>query len=330
MVKENFKISTQNLSIGYSSKTIHSDLNLSAQTGELICILGKNGAGKSTLLRTLGNLQLPLGGTVKIDGKEMPSIAQSALARKIAIVSTEKIVAPNMSISELVALGRHPYTNWLGHLSTDDHERINESIQRCNLGHLKDEKLNELSDGQLQKAMIARALAQDTDIVLLDEPTAHLDLINRAEIMKILSEIKSTKCILVSTHELALAMQFSDQLWLMSSKNEVVTGFPEDLGLSGAIKTTLAGDGFDLDEVSGNVLTKSDVKFSISLEGEDQAVYWVRQALKRNGIKIDPNSDWKIIASSEAGKLEWKLSSDLENILGKGIEELVVHLRTIN
>ncbi len=246
--KKHIILKTKNLSIGYSSKKtrtiVASNINIELQQGELIGLVGANGIGKSTLLRTLTKVQESLGGNVIINEKELTSYNANELAKVLSLVLTEQVVSKNLSVFELVALGRQPYTNWVGNLSEHDNEIINQSINQTNIEDLKHKKCFELSDGQLQKVMIARAFAQDTALIILDEPTTHLDMYHKAYILKLLQKmVKDTnKTILFSSHEIDLAIQLCDKLIIMTDdkviidtpKNHITQGnfnslFPKDL-----------------------------------------------------------------------------------------------------
>nr|WP_072301770.1 ABC transporter ATP-binding protein [Cellulophaga fucicola] len=223
MKKEEQHIALQvtNLSVGYSSKkkqiVISKDINFALQKGELTAIVGVNGIGKSTLLRTLGNVQPKLSGTIYIDNLLLESYKTELLASKISVVLTEKIASKNLTALEVIALGRQPYTNWIGTLTTTDKQKITEAISLVQIEELQHKKCYELSDGQLQKVMIARALAQDTSIILLDEPTSHLDLYHKATILKLLKNIahKTKKTILFTTHEIEVALQLCDKILIL-------------------------------------------------------------------------------------------------------------------
>jgi len=215
-------IKSSNLSIGYSSKkkitTVASNLNIELSTGNLVCLLGKNGIGKSTLLRTLTKVQPVLSGEVFINGTELEALTNIDLARILSLVLTERLPDSSLTVYELVALGRQPFTNWIGYLTTEDLEIIQVAFDKTNTNHLMNSKCYELSDGQLQKVLIARALAQNTPIIVLDEPTAHLDLhhtVNTFSLLKNLAK-EFNKTIIISTHETNLALQLADELWLMS------------------------------------------------------------------------------------------------------------------
>ena len=227
--KQHIVLQTKNLSIGYSSKQeencIAKDLNISLAKGKLVCLLGRNGIGKSTLLRTLSKTQEKLSGDIYIDGEKLLNISSADLSKKMSLVLTERIPESQLSVYELIALGRQPYTNWLERLSQEDEMRIDQAIELVDIKDICTKKNYELSDGQLQKVMIARALAQDTDIIILDEPTAHLDLHHKIEVFKILQSLvhKTNKTIILSTHEVNLALQLADELWLMT-ENKFTTG----------------------------------------------------------------------------------------------------------
>jgi iron complex transport system ATP-binding protein len=241
-------LKTEDLSIGYTSKkaqtVVASNINIELFEGELIGLIGANGIGKSTLLRTLTKVQTALNGTVLINDKSITEYNSTELAKTLSLVLTEQVVSKNLSVFELVALGRQPYTNWVGNLSENDIEIVNQSMQQTNIEDLKHKKCFELSDGQLQKVMIARALAQDTDLIILDEPTTHLDLYHKAYILKLLQKMTKDikKTILFSSHEIDLTIQLCDKLIIMTEdrviidtpKNHIEQGnfnslFPKDL-----------------------------------------------------------------------------------------------------
>ena len=218
-------LSTTNLSIGYQSKkgnhTIAKNLNLTFEEGKLISLVGGNGIGKSTLLRTLSGIQKPLSGTVTLNEKDIHHYAPLALAQNLSLVLTEKLPLSNLTVFELIALGRQPYTNWLGKLSAEDLEKINQAISLTHIEHLLDKKHHEISDGQLQIVLIARALAQDTPLIILDEPTTHLDLFHKISVFKLLKKLsqQTHKCILFSTHDIDLAIQLSDEMIVMTESS---------------------------------------------------------------------------------------------------------------
>ena len=218
---------TSNLSIGYKTKnttiTISENLNLNFQEGKLITLIGANGIGKSTLLRTLTGIQKPISGAVFLNNKSIEVYDNQTLAQNLSVVLTEKLPPSNLTVYELVALGRQPYTNWIGKLSDTDIQKITEAIQLTNIAHLSTKKHYEISDGQLQKVLVARALAQDTPLIVLDEPTTHLDLLHKVSLFKLLKKLthETGKCILFSTHDIDLAIQLSDEIIVMYNKKVI-------------------------------------------------------------------------------------------------------------
>lgn len=233
-MEKNIILSAQNLSIGYHNKkqtdVIANDINLAFAEASLIALIGANGIGKSTLLRTLTGIQKPLDGEVQLNKKNITTYTPAALAQNLAVVLTEGLPPSNLTVFELVALGRQPYTNWLGTLSPDDLDKVNNALQLTQIEHLAQKKHFEISDGQLQKVLIARALAQDTPLIVLDEPTTHLDLLHKVNLIRLLKKLASEtgKCILYSTHDLDLALQLSDGIVVMAD-GSMVQGSPQHL-----------------------------------------------------------------------------------------------------
>ncbi|RLJ62501.1 iron complex transport system ATP-binding protein [Lacinutrix venerupis] len=263
MTKEtkNIILETKNLSIGYKSKktenTIASNINIALKQGELIALVGANGIGKSTLLRTLTNVQPKLNGAIAINAKPLQDYAQVELAKVLSLVLTETVSSKNLSVFELVALGRQPYTNWVGNLSKNDIDIVNKAIAQTNIEGLKHKKCFELSDGQLQKVMVARALAQDTSLIILDEPTTHLDMYHKAYILKLLQKLakETGKTILFSSHEIDLAIQLCDNLIVMSH-NSCMQNTPEQLINQGAFNTLFPNDLIVFDQTTKSFRVK--------------------------------------------------------------------------
>ena len=210
-------LTVNQLSIGYGSKTLLAGLNLQLQQGELVCLIGRNGSGKSTLIRTLAMLQAAQSGEILIDGKSIKKLSAQQRARLVSVVLTERTDTGMMRVGELVALGRYPHTDLFGKLTGEDEEIIDNALAAVSLADKKQNLASELSDGERQKAMIARALAQDAPVIILDEPTSHLDVPNRIEIMSLMRRLakEMNKAVLLSTHEPDLALQNADRLWLM-------------------------------------------------------------------------------------------------------------------
>lgn len=259
MTPNKIVLSTTNLSIGYSSKKevncIAQNLNLDLQSGKLIALIGANGIGKSTLLRTLTGIQKPLAGSVFLNEKEIQNYTPIELAQNLSLVLTEKLPPSNLTVFELVALGRQPYTNWIGTLSADDIEKIHQAIQLTQIEHLADKKHYEISDGQLQKVLIARALAQDTPFIILDEPTTHLDLFHKVSLFKLLKKLaqEAHKCILFSTHDIDLAIQLADEMIVMTEEI-VVQDQPCNLISRGFFNQIFKDDSITFDNEKGKFI----------------------------------------------------------------------------
>jgi iron complex transport system ATP-binding protein len=254
-------LKTEGLSIGYKTKKVETvvapNINFELQKGQLIGLVGANGIGKSTLLRTLINAQAPLSGHILLNAKDLRSITNIELAKQLSIVLTEPLSTKNLSVYELVALGRHPYTNWVGNLSAHDVSKVNEALGLVNLSELRDKRCYELSDGQLQKVMIARALAQDTDLIILDEPTTHLDMYHKAYILKLLQKLtkETNKTILFSSHEIDLAIQLCDSMIVMK-ENKVICDQPCNLISRGVFDSLFPNDLISFDKTTGSFRVK--------------------------------------------------------------------------
>lgn len=207
-------ISLEKLTLGYGSRVLFADADVGFGWGEFTALVGRNGSGKSTLLRSIAALTAPLSGRIVVDGEDLAQLSRRAISEKIAFVSTEDVRTANLRVWDVVAIGRSPYTNWLGQLTADDRTRVEEAIESVGMTHFTNKPIDSLSDGERQRVMIARALAQDTPIILLDEPTAFLDLPNKYEICLLLSRLahKQGKSIIFSTHDLSIALELCDTI----------------------------------------------------------------------------------------------------------------------
>jgi iron complex transport system ATP-binding protein len=292
-------ISAQKLSVGFRSRgkeqMLFEKIDVHLPPGELVCFMGSNGVGKSTLLKTLAGLLPPLAGKVNVHNKD------------VALVLTDKITATNMTVYDLVSFGQYPYLDWRISLSPSNIEVIEDALRQVHLESLRNQKLSELSDGQLQLVMIAKALAQQTPVILLDEPTAHLDLNNRVEVMNLLRSLsrKMGKSILVATHELDLALQTADLIWLATGDKKIKTGIPEDLVLEGAFDEVFQFKGFDLK--TGKVDHEAHRKKEVQLLGTNYSFLWTKNALERSGYDVVEEAEIQITVFG-GSKIAWKLN----------------------
>ena len=322
-------LEVKNLSIGYrnkdQAKVIQHDINVSLEKGQIISLMGQNGVGKTTFIKTISGLLDQLGGEILYGGKSVEKLSKLELAQQLSVVLTEKPYSQNLSVLELIAIGRHPYSGWLGTLSSHDKEIIDWAISETHINFLANRKIYELSDGQLQKVMIARALAQETDIILLDEPAAHLDLNNKIEVMVLLREIaRKGKAILISTHDMQVSTQLSDKLWLFNFNKPVVQGSPEDLILDGTLEQTLYLQDYGYDMIHGTVDLDQNER-SIHVTGDEKVVYWTQQALKRNGYRLEENAEVTVLANPNS----WKLNVAQQTFELNTIAELVSKLNDL-
>jgi iron complex transport system ATP-binding protein len=321
-------LNTHNLTIGYSKKrnkiVVQSDLNLDLKAGELVCLIGQNGCGKSTLLRTLAGLQKPLAGKVLVDNQELEKIRIHEKARILALVLTEKVDIENATVADIVRMGRQPYSNWWGDLSNSDVEIVRESIEMVHLGNKTNSQLNELSDGERQRVMIAKALAQDTPLILLDEPTAHLDLPNRVEIMLLLHKLAHTtgKSVIISTHELDMALQAADRIWLMTKTDGIECGVPEDLVLQGHFHDAFQSKSYYFNSANGNFSMNYPMTKKVWVEGDKTRMYWTLRALARAGYMVVEEAPVVVKITSENWFVENEELKSVEELLTK-LDELI-------
>jgi iron complex transport system ATP-binding protein len=313
-------IRTEDLLIGYKKagkqRLVAGPVNLQLQLGEFACMIGQNGSGKTTLLKTLAGVHHGIGGKVLISGKDIKDFKGEELAKTLSVVLTDRISVANLNVYTLVSLGRYPYTNWIGGLSQKDKSIVEWALESTHTSSFSDRKLTELSDGELQKVLIARALAQDTAIILLDEPTAHLDLPNRIEIFELLRKLarETKKAILLSTHELDLALHSSDKIWLIQtsptgeSTNSIISGVPEDLVLNGSFEKAFENRGLVFDKANGRFKLPASKKRIVNLKGSEVYCYWTETALEREGFEVNNQreSDTKIIAGENGH--QWVLN----------------------
>lgn len=343
---ETTHLTTHNLSIGYQSpprlftaarhhRVIATSLNLELRAGELVCLLGPNGAGKTTLLRTLAGMLPPMHGQVCIAGIDIATIQPRDLAQRLSVVLTERIDAGNLSVTALVALGRHPHTDWLGTLTPRDQGVVEWAIQATGALHLAQRQVSELSDGERQRVMIARALAQQPLVMILDEPTAFLDLPSRVEVMRLLRSLtySTQRALLLSTHDLDLALRSADLLWLMAPNGTMHTGAPEDLVLNGAFETAFHHERVRFDQYTGTFSINTQTSGSIDVRGSGLAVTWTTRALERAGFQViaghsgQPDAPIQVEVSVSNGHAYWQSTLAGTTRIHSSVYELVRFLR---
>ncbi len=318
MVNNESHIKLINLTVGYRTgrhkRTVIPHIQLEAPRGSLIALVGANGSGKSTLLKTLAGLQPPLNGTVEIAGRQLEHYARPDLARKLSFVGTHNDMHAMMRVHQVVSYGRYPYTNIVGRLHEKDKEQIRKAMHDTGIFHLRDAFVGEISDGEKQRVLIARSLAQDTDIILLDEPTAFLDVKNKFEVLHLLGRLahEKQKIILFSSHDLQIVLGTADFLWFIDHKR-IIQGLPEELVLKGTINELFRHSEVFFDANENEFRINRDYRFCINLKGDGAAYKWTQRALDRLNINVDADCTNPIVAIAEQGEeIFWEVESRAE------------------
>ena len=297
------------LALGYKlgrkgTKVVHKGLNLALHAGESVALLGANGSGKSTLIKTLCGFIPSLAGTVLLLGKPLAQYSKRELSRLIGVVLTERVADGGLTVWDLVSLGRYPYTGFFGVLQKEDTIAVERAMDIIGIRDMAGRYISQLSDGERQKAMIAKCLAQECPVIILDEPTAFLDVRSRIEITDILPRLamEEGKSILMSTHDFELALQLSDTLWIFPKDREFVSGTPEDLIFSGEMDAVFgAGTNVLFDRNTGAFRAKSGGGTDILTEGSGTELFWLKNALRRNGfcpVEESPRPFGKVVIES--------------------------------
>ncbi|MBQ7458770.1 MAG: ABC transporter ATP-binding protein [Bacteroidales bacterium] len=332
-MKHTDTIVIKDLAIGYpgknSVKVVAEGISDTLKSGYLTCLLGENGAGKSTLLRTLAGFQPAIGGTIQIMGKPLQQYREKELATVVGVVLTERTNLQNMTVEELVGMGRSPYTGFWGRLNAEDREKVASAMDMVGIGALAGRMVQTLSDGERQKVMIAKALSQETPVIFLDEPTAFLDYPSKVEILHLLHRLAADmgKTIFLSTHDLELALQMADRLWLMAKGRGVVAGTPEDLAMDGTLESFFTSKGVAFERVTGLYRIEPEYRAQVRLTGEATACAMAAKALRRNGILAGsdvesdctiealPGGGYKISKGGEPATLAVTMSELLERMM---------------
>lgn len=306
------------LTIGYHAprqapRIVASQLAISLEPGQLMCLLGPNGAGKSTLLRTLIGAQKPLAGHVWLGGERLETLPVRELAKRVSIVLTDRVDVGLLSVYELVALGRFPHTGFSGRLTPADHAAVEQAITLTHSEELARRPVSELSDGERQRVMVARALAQETLLMVLDEPTAFLDLPRRVAILGLLRRLahETGRGVIVATHELDIALSIADQIGLFNSQGQLQVGLPEELVLDGSLEAAFQGTGLEFDITKGTFTLRKQFSRLVSLSGDGHYFHWTAHALERSGYEVlsPPNElPLHIRVDNHETQVRWQLN----------------------
>ncbi len=329
MVNNDIHIKLKNLSVGYNAgrnkRTVLPNISLEAPRGSLIALVGANGTGKSTLLKTLAGLQPPLQGDIEIQGRHLLQYSRPELARKLSFVGTHYDMHAMMRVHQVVSYGRYPYTNIVGRLHESDREQIRKAMHDTGIFHLRDAFVGEISDGEKQRVLIARSLAQDTDIILLDEPTAFLDVRNKFEVLHLLGKLahERQKIILFSSHDLQIVLGTADLLWFIDHK-KIIQGLPEELVLKDTINELFRHSEVFFDADENEFRIKRQHNFSINLKGEGALYKWTQRALDRLHIKVDNQKNIpEVTIENHNGDINWTVSYKEETTRIQALGELI-------
>ncbi|MEM6795914.1 MAG: ABC transporter ATP-binding protein [Acidobacteriota bacterium] len=330
-------LAARGLAVGYPArppKVVARGLDVTLSPGELVCLIGPNGVGKSTLMRTLSGMQRPLEGQVRWRDRDLHAMAPERLARALAVVLTDRIEVELMPARALVEMGRLPHTGWSGALDEADHRVVEEALATANVVHLADRELSQLSDGERQRVMIARALAQEPALMVLDEVTAFLDLPGRIEVMNLLRRLahQGGRALLLSTHDLDLALRHADRLWLLGPGGALRSGPPEALALGGAFDEVFGDRGPKFDRRSGTFAVAGAEGPRIALKGEGLEAEWAGRALARLGFRrVDapPHEAAVAIERGPGGEVRYSLDHSADLVRAASLTELIELLRPL-
>jgi len=326
----------QDLTIGYETRNsravVARDIDLTLDEGEMVCLLGPNGAGKSTLMRTVAGMQPALGGRVLVDGEDIHVMPARERAKRLSVVLTERVSAGLLTAQALVELGRYPHTNWSGKLTEADRGVVRWAIEQVGAEELAHRHVSDLSDGERQRVMMARALAQEPRMMILDEITAFLDLPRRVEVMRLLRRLarETHRAILLSTHDLELALRTADRIWLLSKDGALDAGGPEDLVLSGAFEAAFAGEGVDFDQELGSFRVHKHFVGEVELVGAGLRRAWTVRALEREGVRVwqgaGSHPGVRVLVGAESGE-PWELQAAAEQLRFGSLYHLAQELK---
>ena len=318
---------------GNKKRVVANGIMVSLCARQFVCLLGPNGAGKSTLIRTLAGIQEPLAGDIRFEGIPMSEWSARGRAQRMSMVLTRQGIAGLMSVAALVALGRQPFTNWTGRLTHQDEEAVQQALRDVGIEELAHRHVGELSDGEQQKVMIARALAQKPQVMILDEATAFLDLPRRVELMQLLQKLatKNGQAILLSTHDLDLALRHADKLWILPHGGPLRQGAPEDMVLADTFSNAFSeSPELRFDKASGAFKRHGGENGTVLLSGNDVATLWTKRALERKGYCVIPDgiAPFRITVIDKNSAPTWEIRNTAEDktTVCDSIETLLEHL----
>ena len=324
---------TRDLTVGYRTRrtrhVVLERLNLSVRRGDLVCLLGPNGIGKSTLLRTIARMQPPLSGSLELGGVDLRSMTQADLARRLGAVLTERVAVEALPARRIVELGRYPHSGWFGGLTDRDRRIVNWAIDAAGARHVVDQDFSRLSDGERQRVMIARALAQEPVMLVLDEPTAFLDVPSRAEVMALLRQLARDErlAVIVSTHDLELALRTADVVWLVMPGGDVLAGAPEDVVLTGGISQAFEGRQIRFYPETRNFRLLGGDRGAARVRGYGLRAAMARAVLEREGYVADAALPQACAVSVEAHESGWRASTADGECAGEDFASLAAFLR---
>ncbi|HBG4729315.1 TPA: ABC transporter ATP-binding protein [Clostridioides difficile] len=281
-------LKTNNLSVGYNNNVVISNINVEVKNGEILCLLGSNGAGKTTLLRSLSKLISPIKGEIYLNGVNMSCISRKALSKKMALVLTNRLLGDLMTVQDIVNIGRYPYTGFFGNLSKKDLIMVDEALESVDALHLKKRYFDELSDGEKQKVLVARALVQEPEIIILDEPTTHLDIKHRLELINILKKLSKEKSIsvILSLHEIDIALKSCDKVALIKNNKVIAYGQPEDVVDEDIINSLYELDDKNFNSLLGSVEISNKSKNEVFIIGGGGKATPIYRAFTKKGIGL--------------------------------------------
>lgn len=329
-------LETRELAVGYRTRrgrrAVLEHVELSVAPGDFVCVIGPNGIGKSTLLRTLGGMQPALSGTVVIGGEPLETLSAPELARRLAVVLTDRVTVDALSARRIVELGRYPHSDWIGRIGPRDRDVVEWAMASAGAAHLAGRDFSQLSDGEQQRVLVARALAQEPVLLLLDEPTAFLDVSSRVELMGLLRSItrQSGVSAIASTHDLELALRTADVLWLIMPGGEVVVGSPEDVIVSGALARAFEGRQIRFLPEERTFRWRSAGHGAARVSGTGLPASMARAVLEREGYTVVVDGTTAVdvdVVMTEGG---WQLSAGTRSAAGTGFRALAAAIRRLD